>query len=152
MNDVLMIVMAAGAVLGGVDRLRGNRWGFGDKFETGFMLLGSMALSMAGMICLTPVLAQWLGQAIVPLYQLIGVDPAMFGSLLAIDMGGYQLAKELAEDPLLGSYAGLVAASIFGCTLVFTHPCGHGDDPQGGPAPLCPGGSCWGCPPCPWAW
>ena len=95
-----MIVMAAGAVLGGVDRLRGNRWGFGDKFETGFMLLGSMALSMAGMICLTPVLAQWLGQAIVPLYRLIGVDPAMFGSLLAIDMGGYQLAKELAEDPL----------------------------------------------------
>ena len=44
MNDVLMIVMAAGAVLGGVDRLRGNRWGLGDKFETGFMLLGSMGL------------------------------------------------------------------------------------------------------------
>ena len=131
MNDVLMIVMAAGAVLGGVDRLRGNRWGFGDKFETGFMLLGSMALSMAGMICLTPVLAQWLGQAIVPLYRLIGVDPAMFGSLLAIDMGGYQLAKELAEDPLLGSYAGLVAASIFGCTLVFTIPVGMGMIPKG---------------------
>jgi len=130
MNDVLMIVMAAGAVLGGVDRLRGNRWGLGDKFETGFMLLGSMALSMAGMICLTPVLAQWLGQAIVPLYRLIGVDPAMFGSLLAIDMGGYQLAKELAEDPLLGSYAGLVAASIFGCTLVFTIPVGMGMIPQ----------------------
>ena len=32
MNDVLMIVMAAGAVLGGVDRLRGNRWGFVDNF------------------------------------------------------------------------------------------------------------------------
>ena len=53
-----MILMAAGAVLGGFDRLRGNKWGFGDKFETGFMLLGSMALSMAGMICLTPVLSQ----------------------------------------------------------------------------------------------
>lgn len=39
MNEVLMIVMAAGAVLGGFDRLRGNKWGFGDKFETGFMLL-----------------------------------------------------------------------------------------------------------------
>ena len=126
MNDVLMIVMAAGAVLGGVDRLRGNRWGLGDKFETGFMLLGSMALSMAGMICLTPVLAQWLGQAIVPLYRLIGVDPAMFGSLLAIDMGGYQLAKDLAEDPLLGSYGGLVVAAVFGCTIVFTIPVGMG--------------------------
>lgn len=58
--------MAAGAVLGGFDRLRGNKWGFGDKFETGFMLLGSMALSMVGMICIAPVLAQWLGNVIVP--------------------------------------------------------------------------------------
>ena len=126
MNEVLMIVMAAGAVLGGFDRLRGNKWGFGDKFETGFMLLGSMALSMVGMICIAPVLAQWLGNVIVPLYRLIGVDPAMFGSLLSIDMGGYQLALELAEDPQLGNYAGLVVASIFGCTLVFTIPVGMG--------------------------
>lgn len=121
-----MIVMACGAILGGADRLRGNKWGFGDKFETGFMLLGSMALSMAGMICLTPVLAQWLGKIIVPLYRAMGVDPAMFGSLLAIDMGGYQLAKDLAEDPLLGSYAGLIVAAIFGCTIVFTIPIGMG--------------------------
>lgn len=130
MNQGLMILMAAGAVLGGVDRLRGNKWGFGDKFESGFMLLGSMALSMAGMICLTPVLAQWLGSVIVPLYRLIGVDPAMFGSLLAIDMGGYQLAKDLAEDPLLGSYGGLVVAAIFGCTIVFTIPVGMGMIPK----------------------
>lgn len=125
-NQILMAVMAAGAALGGFDRLRGNKWGLGDKFETGFMLLGSMALSMAGMICLTPVLAQWLGYVIVPLYRLIGVDPAMFGSMLAIDMGGYQLSKELAADPLLGSYAGLVVSAIFGCTLVFTIPVGMG--------------------------
>ena len=130
MNEVLMIVMAAGAVLGGFDRLRGNKWGFGDKFETGFMLLGSMALSMVGMICIAPVLAQWLGNVIVPLYRLIGVDPAMFGSLLSIDMGGYQLALELAEDPQLGNYAGLVVASIFGCTLVFTIPVGMGMIPK----------------------
>ena len=126
MNQGLMIVMAAGAVLGGIDRLRGNRRGLGDKFETGFMLLGSMALSMAGMICLSPVLAEWLGRVIVPLYQRMGVDPAMFGSVLAVDMGGYPLAKELAQDPRIGSYAGLVVASVFGCPLVFTVPVGMG--------------------------
>lgn len=130
MNQILMIVMAAGAVLGGIDRLRGNAWGLGHKFESGFMLMGSMALSMAGMICLTPVLSQVLGYVIVPLYRLLGVDPAMFGSLLAIDMGGYQLAKDLAQLPLLGSYAGLVASSIFGCTLVFTIPVGMGMIPK----------------------
>lgn len=126
MNQVLMVIMAAGTVVGGIDRILGNRWGYGEKFEEGFQFLGSTALSMAGMICLAPVLADLLGKIIVPLYGVIGVDPGMFGSLLAIDMGGYQLAEELAVDPLIGSYAGIVAASIFGCTIVFTIPVGMG--------------------------
>ena len=126
MNRILMIVMAVGAVLGGVDRIFGNRLGLGQQFEKAFQLLGSMALSMVGMICLAPVLADALGRVIVPLYRAMGVDPAMFGSFLAIDMGGYQLAKELATDPLIGSYAGLVVSAIFGCTLVFTIPVGMG--------------------------
>ena len=130
MNQILMIVMAAGAVLGGADRILGNRFGLGEQFERGFQLLGPMALSMAGMICLTPVLADALGRVVVPVYRLMGVDPAMFGSLLAIDMGGYQLAKELAADPLAGSYAGLVVSAIFGCTLVFTIPVGMGMIPR----------------------
>lgn len=121
-----MILMAAGAVVGGIDRIFGNRLGLGERFEKGFLLLGPMALSMVGMICLAPVLADVLGRAVVPVYRFIGVDPAMFGGLLAIDMGGYQLAKELATDPLVGSYAGLVVASTFGCTLVFTIPVGMG--------------------------
>lgn len=126
MNQMLMIVMAAGAALGGLDRVFGNRLGLGEQFEKGFQLLGSMALSMVGMICLAPVLADALGRVIVPLYQAIRVDPAMFGSFLAIDMGGYQLAKELAADPLIGSYAGLIVSAVFGCTLVFTIPVGMG--------------------------
>lgn len=126
MNGILMAVIAAGAALGGADRILGNRLGLGEQFEKGFLLLGPMALSMAGMICLAPVLADWLGRVVVPLYRLMGVDPAMFGSVLAIDMGGYQLAKELAEDPVVGSYAGLVVSAIFGVTLVFTIPVGMG--------------------------
>lgn len=130
MNQVLMVVIAAGVLLGGIDRICGNKLGLGAQFEKGFTLLGPMALSMAGMICLAPVLAGALGQVVAPLYRLTGVDPAMFGSLLAIDMGGYQLAKELAVDPRVGSYAGLVVSSIFGCTLVFTIPVGMGLIPQ----------------------
>lgn len=125
-----MIVIAAGAVLGGADRLCGNRLGYGDKFEEAFRLLGPMALSMAGMICLAPVLAGVLGRVIVPFYRGLGVDPAMFGGVLAIDMGGYQLAKELAADGMMGSYAGIVVSALFGCTLVFTIPVGMGMIPK----------------------
>ena len=97
-----MIFMAVGALLGGIDRILGNRFGLGEKFEEGFRLMGSVGLSMAGIICLTPVIANVLGGAVTKLFSAIGVDPGMFGGILAIDMGGYQLATELATNPLGG--------------------------------------------------
>lgn len=126
MNQILMTIMAVGAIVGGIDRIFGNKLGYGEKFEEGFQLLGPMALSMTGMICLAPALADILGRAVIPFYQAIGADPSMFGSVLAIDMGGYQLAKELTVDSRIGSYAGIVASAVFGCTLVFTIPVGMG--------------------------
>lgn len=123
-NRVIMMIMAIGVVVGGLDRIMGNRLGYGKKFEEGFMYLGPTALSMVGIICLAPLISGTLGRGIVPLYRLLGVDPAMFGSLLAIDMGGYQLSMELAVNPVIGRYAGIVAASVFGCTIVFTIPVG----------------------------
>ena len=55
MNQIIMWIMAVGAVLGGVDRIAGNRFGLGKRFEEGFTLLGPTALSMSGIICLTPL-------------------------------------------------------------------------------------------------
>ena len=125
-NHMIMIIMALGAVAGGIDRIMGNRFGYGKKFEEGFQYLGPTALSMVGIICLAPLVSGTLGKLIIPVYRFLGVDPAMFGSLLAIDMGGYQLSMELAENPMIGRYAGIVAASVFGCTIVFTVPVGMG--------------------------
>ena len=126
MQRAIMLVMAAGALLGGLDRLMNNRFGLGQKFEEGFMLLGPTALSMAGILCLTPVLSSWLGGVIAPVYHALGLDPAMFAGILAIDMGGYPMAMSLAEDPALGRYAGIVVAAILGCTVTFTIPVGMG--------------------------
>ena len=50
MNTIIMWTMAAGAVIGGVDKIFGNRLGLGKRFEEGFLLLGATALSMAGII------------------------------------------------------------------------------------------------------
>ena len=121
---ILMIFIAAGAILGGVDKILGNRFGLGQKFDDGFLLMGQMALSMTGIICLAPMLATWLGSVIRPVFSAVGIDPAMFGCVLAIDMGGYQLAMDLAQDPEIGRFSGIIASSMFGCTLVFTIPVG----------------------------
>lgn len=126
METAIMWIMAAGAILGGADRLLGNRLGLGEKFEEAFLLLGSTALSMAGIICLVPLISWILKLAAVPFCDLTGLDPAMLGGWLAIDMGGYQLAQELAADSRMGNYGGVVVAATFGCTLTFTIPMGMG--------------------------
>ena len=98
MNTLIMWVMACGAVLGGLDRILGNRFGLGKRFEEGFELLGATALSMAGIICLVPLLTLGLEKTIVPFWKLLGLDPAMLGGIIAIDMGGFLLAVALAAD------------------------------------------------------
>jgi ethanolamine transporter len=72
------------------------------------------------------LLSAGLGKIVVPLFRLFGFDPGMFGSILAIDMGGYQMAMDLAADPQIGRFAGIIVSAIFGCTIVFTIPVGMG--------------------------
>lgn len=126
LNDGIMFAMALGALAGGADCILGNKLGIGEKFEEGFHCLGATALSMVGIICLSPVLASLLQPVIVPLFRLLGADPAMFASILAIDMGGYPLAAALAESPEMGIFSGLIVASMLGVTIVFTIPLGLG--------------------------
>lgn len=103
-----------------------NRFGLGEKFEDGFRLLGAIGLSMAGIISLVPVISVFLGKFVAPVLMMVGIDPAILGSILAIDMGGYQLAMDLTVSPEVGKFAGTVVAAIFGCTITFTIPVGMG--------------------------
>ena len=128
---IISWIIAIGILLGMTDMLIGNRFGLGEKFHQGFELIGSMMLSMAGIMALAPAIAEFLKPCILPVFRTAGIDPGMMGILLCNDMGGYQLAKELAQDSQIGSYAGLVVSSVFGCTLVFTVPVGMGIIPKG---------------------
>ena len=108
MSEVLLLVMALFALVGALDRIFGNRMGLGERFEEGITTMGSLALAMLGIICLAPVLANLLRPVVVPVFRLLGADPAMFaGSLLACDMGGGPLAMELADDPQAGLFGGI---------------------------------------------
>ena len=126
-NEVIVYLMVAFMALGAVDRILGNRFGLGEKFEEGVMAMGSLALAMIGIICLAPVLAGLLRPVVVPFYQLLGADPAMFaGTILANDMGGAPLAKELALTEEAGRFGGLIVGAMLGPTIVFTIPVGLG--------------------------
>lgn len=126
MERVILWILAGGAALGGLDLLPGNRFKLGERFEEGFQLLGPTALSMAGILCLAPLLSGALERTVAPLWLRLGLDPAMLGGILAIDMGGYQMAAALAADAAVGRYAGILAAATLGCTVSFTIPLGIG--------------------------
>ena len=126
-HEVLIGVMAGFAVLGAVDRVIGNRFGIGEKFEEGILSMGSLAMAMLGVICLAPVLAAVLKPVVVPVFSALGADPAMFaGSILACDMGGGPLAQELTADADAAALGGVITGSMLGATLVFTLPVAMG--------------------------
>ena len=122
-HEILIAVMAVFALLGGIDRIWGNRFGLGKEFEDGILAMGSLALAMVGIVSLAPVLSSLLRPVVVPLYGALGADSAMFaGTILACDMGGGALAMELAESPQAGLLGGVITGSMLGATLVFTIP------------------------------
>lgn len=121
--NVITIVMVVFSILGAADRIFGSRFGLGKEFERGFMLLGTMALSMIGMIVISP----WIADILAPVFDIVqkisGIDPSIIpASLFANDMGGAPLSVEVAHNSEVGLFNALVVSSMMGCTISFTIP------------------------------
>lgn len=132
-NEIIMYIMMFFMLIAAVDRILSQFGGSarflgkmgksiegsGGQFEEGFMAMGALGLAMVGMTALAPVLAHLLGPVIIPLYEMLGANPSMFaGTLLACDMGGFFLAKELAGgDVAAWMYSGLILGSTTGRPL-----------------------------------
>ena len=142
-HEILIAIMAGFAVLGALDRIFGNKFGLGQEFENGILAMGSLAMAMIGIICLAPVLASILKPVVVPVYNFLGADGAMFaGTILACDMGGGSLAQELTADAQAALLGGVITGSMLGATIVFTIPVAMGilqeeDRPQLAKGILC---------------
>ena len=123
-NSVVMMIMMIFMLVGAIDKICGNKLGYGEQFEEGFNAMGPLAMSMAGVVAAAPVLANLLGPILKPIYGIFGASPAMFATtLLACDMGGYPLAMQLAGDDIaIGNFAGLILGTMMGPTIVFTIP------------------------------
>ncbi len=121
--SILTLVIAIFSVLGALDLILGNRFGIGKEFEKGFMYLGSLVLTMAGMIVIAPLISQMLAPLSDFVYSATGIDPSVFPAmLLANDMGGASLSEAIAKSGDIGAFNALVVSSMMGCTLSFTIP------------------------------
>ncbi len=126
-ETIVIGLMGLFALLGAVDRILGNRFGLGEHFEEGILSMGALALAMLGIISLAPVLANLLKPVVVPVFSMLGADPAMFaGTILGCDMGAGSLAMELTDDREAALLGGVITGSMLGATIVFAIPVAMG--------------------------
>ena len=125
-STVIVGIMTLFALAGIIDSVfLKNRLGLGAEFQRGIEMIGPLCLAIVGIIALVPEMAWVIEKTLTPIYKSLGLDPSMaVTSILAIDMGGYQLASSVAVDPLVGEWAGIVYGSMMGATIVFTIPVG----------------------------
>lgn len=111
-------------VVGGIDKIRGDKHGYGSQFDEGFNALGPLAIVSFGVIAGVPVICAVLQPIIGPVYELIGASPAGFATtFIACDAGGYPLALSLAGDDVsIGMFAGLIIGSTMGALFTFSVP------------------------------
>ena len=127
MSNIILYVIGSFFVISGIDYVLGNKFKLGEKFEEGVKSMGVLALSMIGIYSLAPVLSKELGSVVVPIFKMLHFDPSIFaGSLLTTEMGGYQVARDLALNNNIGLFSGIILASSLGTTISFTIPLGMG--------------------------
>lgn len=126
-DEVIMLIIGSCFVLGCIDRCFGNKFLLGKALEEGFSYMPIIALTAIGMICISPVLADVLEPVVVPVYNFLGVDSAMFSpAFFSMDAGGYSIAKELSGDEELINFGGLLVGSTVGIIISFNIPVGNG--------------------------
>jgi len=122
-NDIIVYVMTAFSVLGALDKIFGNRFGLGKKFEEGISMIAGLSMAMVGIIAISPVLGDVLEPVVVPVFRALGADPAMFaGCFFGNDGGAVPLAEAMTADVAVADYSGLIVGSMMGVAIVYTIP------------------------------
>ena len=118
---VICIIMAC-AVVGAVVSIIKEEHPLGKKFLEGIDSIGPIFLPVAGILAAAPFLTTFVTSAFGPLYETVGADAAMAATtIIATDMGGYQLAEAIAatkESWIMAMTTGYMA----GATIIFSIP------------------------------
>ncbi|WP_321366254.1 ethanolamine utilization protein EutH [uncultured Celeribacter sp.] len=112
------------AVIGAVASIIDNESPLGKEFNSGLHSIGHIFIPVAGIMAAIPYLSAFISSVVGPLFQAVNADPAMAATtIIAVDMGGYQLAETLSQSKegwILASITGFMA----GATIIFSIPVG----------------------------
>ena len=120
---VIALIMLSAAI-GAVASIRDPDKGLGKEFLEGLHSIGHIFIPVAGIMAAIPLLSQFVDSVFGPVLNYVGADPAIAAtSLIAVDMGGYQLADRLAESRESWIMA-MMVGYMAGATIVFSIPVG----------------------------
>lgn len=120
---VIYIIMAC-AVAGAIASIRNAEEGLGKEFREGIYAIGPIFIPVAGIMAAIPYLSEFVRVLVGPLFSAIGADPAIAATtIIAVDMGGYQLADALAQTRD-GWIMAAVVGYMAGATIIFSIPVG----------------------------
>ena len=122
-NVIIYIIMFC-TILGALAAIRNPEKGLGAEFISGIHSIGPVFVPVAGIMASIPYLSKFITWAFHPLFVGIGADPSIAATaIVAVDMGGYQLANAVAASREAWIMAMLVGYTS-GATVVYLIPVG----------------------------
>lgn len=121
-GEIVVYIIMACAIIGCFASIFKEESKLGNEFLEGINSIGAIFLPVAGIMASAPYLTIFVSSVFGPLFGLVGADQAMAATtFIAVDMGGYQLAEQLAqtkESWIMAMMTGYMA----GATIVFSIP------------------------------
>ncbi|AKJ43114.1 ethanolamine utilization protein EutH [Pragia fontium] len=122
-NYVIYLIMV-GTLLGACASIIKPQSGLGQEFVNGIHSIGPVFLAQAGIMVAVPILSQAISHLLGPVFSAVGSDVSIAAlSIIAVDMGGYQLADALTTNRDMWITAMLVGYTS-GATIVYLIPVG----------------------------
>lgn len=123
MEKIVVYIIGIFFSLGILDYIIGGKFNLWSGIESGIKSMGSLALSMIGILSITPIISDGLIKYIIPVINNNFIKPSIVSSsIIAIDMGGYKIAEAISTNQIEVYFSGILVASMLGCTISFTLP------------------------------
>ncbi|MGH3357278.1 MAG: ethanolamine utilization protein EutH, partial [Nocardioidaceae bacterium] len=123
-GEVIIYLMMAFVVIGAVGAIIDDSRGFGKEFTDGLHAIGPIFAPVAGVMVFLPLLTTFVEQVLAPVYGAIHADSSIAATtLIAGDLGGYQLSHETAASHGIWIMA-FATSMTAGATLIYSIPVG----------------------------
>ena len=121
--NAFIAIMLVFAGIGFIDKAIGGRWGLAGQFEQGLHTMGVMVIPIVSICTVGTEFIRQHTDQVMALSDHLFFDPSMIiGAILAPDMGGYFISREIAASPALLVLSGVVLGTLLCQAITFQMP------------------------------